>query len=170
MDQVTDALLRLARLSRVELRCESVKLQPMAHEILELLRAGEPDRNVQLDCPADIECSADPSLLQQVMQNLISNAWKFTRGQTAAVVALGQQPGEGGEPVYFVRDNGLGFDMNQADRLFGLFERLHPDVEGCGIGLATVRKIVARHGGRIWAHAEPGRGATFYFTIANCDT
>src|SRR3989442_9983947 len=108
----------------------------------------------------------DKRLITQVFQNLLANAIKFTRNESAATIEVGHQVCAG-ENVYFVRDNGVGFDMNHAQKLFGTFQRLHgaDEFEGSGIGLATVRRIIDRHGGRVWAEAKPGRGATFYFSL-----
>ena len=111
---------------------------------------------------------ADPVLLKQLVGHLAGNAWKFTSKKERAEVLVGSQVGDHGQTVYFFKDNGAGFDMDQADKLFGIFERMHvsSDFPGLGAGLATVHRIVARHGGRIWAQAATGRGATFYFTLA----
>jgi two-component system, chemotaxis family, sensor kinase Cph1 len=108
----------------------------------------------------------DKRLITQVFHNLFANSIKFTRNQPAATIEVGCQPGAG-EDIFFVRDNGVGFDMNHAQKLFGTFQRLHAatDFEGSGIGLATVRRIIERHGGRVWAEAEPNKGATFYFSL-----
>ena len=118
-------------------------------------------------------CEADPVLLGQVYENLIGNAVKFTRGRERAVIEVGSTPPRAadGDAVYFVRDNGVGFDMRYARKLFGLFQRLHTDAEfgGNGAGLAIVHRIIDRHGGRIWAEAEPDVGATFYFTLSGGD-
>jgi light-regulated signal transduction histidine kinase (bacteriophytochrome) len=113
-----------------------------------------------------MEVNADPRLLRIALENMLSNAWKYTARCSSARVSIGTQAGEQG-PVYFVRDNGVGFDMKYADKLFVPFQRLHPETEfpGSGIGLVTVQRIVARHGGRIWADAKPDEGATFYFTL-----
>jgi light-regulated signal transduction histidine kinase (bacteriophytochrome) len=116
--------------------------------------------------PAD----GDPALLRVVFVNLLSNALKYTRPRDAAVIEIGVRPREDeGAPIYFVRDNGVGFDMRDAEKLFGVFQRLHHahEFEGTGVGLATVRRIVDRHGGRIWAEATPNAGAAFYFTLAS---
>jgi len=112
-------------------------------------------------------CQGDPALLKQVWVNLISNALKFTRRQNVARIEIGCLTQEGGAPVYFVKDNGVGFDMQYADKLFGVFQRLHSteEFEGTGVGLATVQRIIHRHGGQVWAEAQVGAGATLYFTI-----
>jgi len=118
---------------------------------------------VQEDLPP---CEGDPSLLRQVFLNLLSNALKFTRRKEEARIEIGGRR-EAGEIVYFVRDNGVGFDMRYKDKLFGVFQRLHraEEYEGTGVGLATVQRIVQRHGGRVWAEAEPDRGATFFVAL-----
>jgi len=112
-------------------------------------------------------CDADPALLKQVYANLLGNALKFTRRRDHAIVTVGWQSLDSESPAYFVRDNGVGFDMQYADHLFGVFQRLHraEDYEGTGVGLAIVERIIARHGGRVWADAAPDHGACFYFTI-----
>ena len=112
---------------------------------------------------------ADPRLLRVMLENLLGNAWKFTSKQPVAKIEVGQAEREG-ESVFFVRDNGAGFEMEQAKRLFTPFQRLHSDAqfEGTGIGLATVHRVVTRHGGRVWAEASPGQGATLFFTLADC--
>ena len=110
---------------------------------------------------------ADPRLMRVVLENLLGNAWKFTSRQAAPRIEVGETVGASGEPVFFIRDNGAGFDMAHAGQLFTAFQRLHAtsDFEGTGIGLAIVQRIIHRHGGRIWAEAEPGEGATFFFTF-----
>jgi light-regulated signal transduction histidine kinase (bacteriophytochrome) len=111
--------------------------------------------------------AADPALMGRVMANLVGNAWKFTSKKSPATISVGAQPQEDGETAYYVRDNGAGFDMAFADRLFNAFQRLHSPTEfpGTGIGLATVQRIITRHNGRIWAQSAPDAGATFYFTL-----
>jgi light-regulated signal transduction histidine kinase (bacteriophytochrome) len=117
-----------------------------------------------------VNVDADPHLLQIVLENLLGNAWKFTGKRADAVVEFGSEY-VGDEICYYIRDNGAGFDMNYASKLFGVFQRLHPESEfqGTGIGLATVKRIVSRHGGRVWGVGEVGRGATFYFTLGGAD-
>jgi len=126
---------------------------------------GEREVEWRIGSLPSLDC--DPLLIKQVFQNLISNAIKYSRPRSRAVIEIGQIE-ENGEPVIFVRDNGVGFSMKHADKLFGVFQRLHraEDFEGTGVGLATVRRIVEKHGGRVWAEAEADRGATFYFTIS----
>lgn len=167
MSELTDALLSLARLSAVEMEREPVDLGELAAAAAALLREQEPGRAVDLRIQPGLHVRGDRRLLQQVMANLVGNAFKFSRGRDAIVVEVGCRCEPGASPVYFVRDHGVGFDMAHAARLFGAFQRLHgaSEFEGTGIGLALVRKIVQRHGGRTWAEARPGEGATFFFTL-----
>ena len=167
MSELTDALLALSHLSRVNLRSEPVDLAEAARATLAQLQEQEPDRAVDAQIAARIPAHGDPRLLAQVMANLVGNAWKFSAHKPRTVLHVGSQPGPSGEMVYFVADEGAGFDMAHASRLFGAFQRLHTatEFEGTGIGLALVQKIVMRHGGAVWAQAQPGQGATFYFTL-----
>jgi PAS domain S-box-containing protein len=166
MSQIIDALLSLARLTRQELRPELVDMAAMAKGIVEQLRAGDPRRVVDVHIAEDLVVRADAALLHAALENLLGNAWKFTRHRARAHVEVGRAPGS--EDVYFVRDDGAGFDMAHARELFTPFRRLHDasQFEGTGVGLATVARIVQRHGGRIWAEGEVDRGATFFFTLA----
>jgi signal transduction histidine kinase len=134
--------------------------------VIDDLRRTEPQRQVEVDIAGGLEVNADPGLLRQMMENLLGNAWKYTARKERARIGLRVRE-QDGQPVYEVVDNGAGFDMRTAGRLFGLFQRLHgqTDFPGTGLGLASVQRIVQRHGGRIWAEAEPGRGARFYFTL-----
>jgi PAS domain S-box-containing protein len=166
MSEIIDALLLLARLSRTEPRREPVDLGQLAHKVVEQLRAGEPDRNVDFVAADDLVVQGDPALLRVMLDNLLSNAWKFTGKQAAARVELGCEASDG-SVAYYVRDNGAGFDMDLVDKLFAPFKRLHSPNEfaGTGVGLATVQRIVRRHGGRVWAESIDRRGATFRFTL-----
>jgi PAS domain S-box-containing protein len=168
MSDLTDAMLSLARLSRVRLRWEPVDLAAAARQAIEMLREQAPRANLVLEIPRTLPAHGDPRLLAQVMTNLVGNAWKFSANKPRTEIRIGTRTGENGELVYFVADRGAGFDMTHAARLFGAFQRLHAasEFEGTGIGLALVQKIVQRHGGRIWAEARPDEGATFYFTLA----
>jgi PAS domain S-box-containing protein len=168
MSDLTDAILSLARLSRVRLRWEKVDLAFLAHASLAQLREHEPGRDVHIEIAESLHAQGDPRLLAQVVANLVGNAWKFSARKPSTHIRIGSEMGEGGEPVYFVADRGAGFDMAHAGRLFGAFHRLHAasEFEGTGIGLALVQKIVHRHAGRIWVQARPDEGATFYFTLA----
>jgi signal transduction histidine kinase len=168
MSELTEAMLSLARLSRVELEHDEVDLAALARKSLAQLREREPGRPCWADLPEHLWVHGDPRLLAQVITNLLGNAWKFSGGKPEVWLRLGTERRADGETVYFVADRGAGFDMAYAARLFGAFQRLHTpsEFEGTGIGLALVQKIVTSHGGRIWAHARPGEGATFYFTLA----
>jgi signal transduction histidine kinase len=167
MSDLTEAMLSLARLSRVELEYEEVDLAELAARSLAQLREREPEREVTLEMTGHLWVRGDPRLLAQVMTNLLGNAWKFSSRKPQIWISIGREKNAGGETVYFVADRGAGFDMAYASRLFGAFQRLHAptEFEGTGIGLALVQKIIAGHGGRIWAQARPGEGATFYFTL-----
>ncbi|HYB99668.1 MAG TPA: ATP-binding protein [Candidatus Limnocylindrales bacterium] len=164
--QLVDALLALARVSRARLRSEPVDLEQLARTILAELAHSEPARRVEEVVEPGLAAEGDPSLLRVLLENLLSNAWKFTRPVAAARIEVGSTV-EAGERVYFVRDNGTGFDMRYEGKLFRPFEKLHEpgEYEGTGIGLSTVKRVVTRHGGRVWAQSAPGRGATFHFTL-----
>jgi light-regulated signal transduction histidine kinase (bacteriophytochrome) len=166
MSDLTEAMLSLAHLSRIDPQCEAVDLAARARTVLAQLQEREPMREVHADIPPQLWARGDPRLLGQVMANLIGNAWKFSSRKSSVRLRLGCEKGEG-ETVFFIADQGAGFDMAYAGRLFGAFQRLHAtsEFEGTGIGLALVKKIIARHQGRIWAHAVPGEGATFYFAL-----
>jgi PAS domain S-box-containing protein len=166
MGHLIDDLLAFSRLSRQPLRKQPVALPELVQRVFDDLSREEPARKVTLalgDLPA---CQADPALLKQVFVNLLANALKYSRRRAEAVIEIGcrQEPGE---HAYYVKDNGVGFDMQYAHKLFGVFQRLHraEDYEGTGVGLATVQRIIHRHGGRIWAEAAVDQGATFYFTL-----
>ncbi|MHB8812923.1 MAG: sensor histidine kinase [Steroidobacteraceae bacterium] len=165
MSGMLEGLLSLARIHRAEFHPVPIELSAVARDILDRLRAAEPARTIEVVVPDGIAAEADPALVTATLEALLLNAWKFTRGRGPARIEVGVQPAS--EPVYFVRDNGVGFDMRYAGKLFGPFQRLHSerDFEGAGIGLAAARHIIRRHGGRIWAEAAPDRGATFYFTL-----
>lgn len=158
-----DALLSLARFARAELTIDTVDLAALAREVVDFLRASHPDRPVEFVCPDSLPVRGDARLLRAAIENLLSNAWKFTGKRAAPHVELGRD-----DDGFFVRDNGAGFDMGSVHRLFNPFSRLHRavDFEGTGVGLATVQRIIRRHGGRIWADAEVDGGATFHFTIS----
>ncbi len=172
MAMLIDELLDLSRVSRRPLRREPVDLVSLAKEIIEVLRAAEPERNVEFVAGGDIKAYGDVSLLKVALENLLGNAWKFTEREEEARIefGVGRRPGLS-VPVYFVRDNGAGFDQAYSDKLFGAFQRLHgqDEFEGTGIGLATVARIIHRHGGRVWAEGQVGEGATFYFTLGGRD-
>jgi PAS domain S-box-containing protein len=166
MATLIDELLRLSRISRHEDRRERIDMSAVARIAIAQLERAEPDRKVQIVIPDDLTVDADPKLLAIAFDNLFGNAWKFTRDVASPRIELGVTH-DGAERVYFVRDNGVGFDMAYQNKLFGVFQRLHPESEfpGSGIGLATVKRIIERHGGRIWADSTLGSGATFYFTL-----
>ena len=143
-----------------------MSLSDLATEIVAAFRQLEPKRQVEVIIALDLTVSGDARLLRIVLDNLLNNAWKFTGKQPEPRIELGSETKDG-QTVFFVRDNGAGFDMTYAGKLFGAFQRLHSVQEfpGHGIGLATVQRIISRHGGRIWAESTPGQGATFYFTL-----
>ena len=166
MGQLIDDLLKLSRLTRGELWRETVNLSALAQEIATELHRAQPERQVEFVITEGVVAHGDADLLRVVLENLLGNALKFTSKQTCAKIEFGYTEGEGA-PVYFVRDNGAGFDMAYADKLFGAFQRLHrvDEFEGSGIGLATVQRIIHRHGGRVWAEGAVDKGATFCFTL-----
>jgi light-regulated signal transduction histidine kinase (bacteriophytochrome) len=167
MTTLIQALLKLASLGRSELQCEQTDLSSLAHIIATELQQGDPGRHVEFIIPDGILASGDAAMLRIVMENLMGNAWKFTSLVDFARIEFGVTYPAGKPAEYFVRDNGAGFDMQYADRLFGAFQRLHLDDEfpGTGIGLASVQRIIHRHGGRIRAESSVGQGATFYFDL-----
>jgi len=168
MGQLIDALLDLSRLSRAEMRHEQVGLSTLATQIARELEHSAPERRVTFTIQPNLTARGDSRLLRVLLENLLGNAFKFTAKAPEAVIEFGSRV-QNAEEVLFVKDNGVGFDMQYAGELFVPFQRLHnrTEFEGTGVGLATVRRIVARHGGRIWAEAAPDSGATFYFTLGN---
>ena len=171
MGQLVDDLLNLGRVGRKDLSLQVAGLRSIIDDVIASLKSDVADREVEWkigDLPY-VEC--DTALIQQVFQNLLSNALKFTRPRAHAMIEIGQEQ-RGGQSVVYVRDNGVGFSMKYADKLFGVFQRLHraEDFEGTGVGLATVQRIIQKHGGRIWAEAELDKGAAFYFTVGAPDT
>ncbi len=166
MNHMIDALLTLARLSQQPLARQPVNLSQLAAYIVDDLRRGAPERAAEIEIEPGLAANGDPTLLRLVLENLLGNAWKYSARTKKAQIVFGSASHEG-RRAYFVRDNGAGFDMRSADRLFGLFQRLHSSNEfpGTGVGLASVQRIVRRHGGEVWAESEPGRGATFHFTL-----
>jgi PAS domain S-box-containing protein len=167
MGRMIDDLLNLSRATRAELERREVDLTAMSHEIVADMRAADPDREVTLTVPDGLTADADPHLLRLAMHNLLANAWKFTAKRPDATIEVGRFE-RSGETFFFVRDNGVGFDMSYAGKLFDAFQRLHTtsEFEGTGIGLAIVARVVRRHGGRIQAEAEIDHGATFYFNLS----
>jgi signal transduction histidine kinase len=166
MGQLIDDLLNLSRVTRSELKADDVDLSALASEVATTLQKTEPKRQVDLLIGNGITATGDRRLLRVAMENLIGNAWKFTAKKPLAKIEFGMS-GDNGTRMYFVRDNGAGFDMAYENKLFGAFQRLHTDKEfnGTGIGLATVQRIIHRHNGRVWADGKLDHGATFYFTL-----
>jgi light-regulated signal transduction histidine kinase (bacteriophytochrome) len=166
MGLLVDQLLHLARVGRHAVNREASKLNSIVAEVVAILQPESEGRQVKwviADLPT-LEC--DPVLVRQVFQNLLANALKFTRSRAHALIEVSHHE-EDGQTVFMVRDNGIGFNMKYVDKLFGVFQRLHraEDFEGTGIGLATVQRIVQKHGGRVWAEGELDKGAAFYFTL-----
>ena len=170
MGQLIEDLLSLSQVTRAQLRTESVDLSVMAHSLLDDWQTRQPERQVAVHIESGLQAEADGRLVRVVMENLLSNAWKFTsqRPPAQAEIRIGQKMDAAGSPVFFVQDNGAGFDMAYADKLFSPFQRLHAVTEfsGTGIGLATASRVIKRHGGRLWAESMPGAGATFFFTLS----
>ena len=166
MAQLIDDLLNLSRVSRATIETETINLSSLAHDIVRDLQQAHRERIVEITITPDLVARGDQRLMRIVLENLINNAWKFTSKQEYARIELGIQDGDR-QRTYFVRDNGAGFDMNYANKLFGTFQRLHGNAEfpGIGIGLAIVQRIIHRHSGRIWAEGAVDKGATFYFTL-----
>jgi PAS domain S-box-containing protein len=174
MSELIDGLLQLSRATRVELKRERINLCELAREVETELRERQPERHVTLKLPPELWALADRTLSRIALENLLDNAWKYSRIREEAVVELGAlpEPGPSGERIYFVRDNGAGFDMRYAAKLFTPFQRLHTkaEFEGTGIGLATVRRVVGRHGGRAWAESVVGERTIVYFTLSGAPT
>ena len=166
INQLIEGLLKLSRLSRAELRLQEVNLSNLASAVAADLRKAEPQREVAIEIEPGLAAYGDERLLRSLLEQLLQNAWKFTSPQPLARVEFARAPGVE-PPAFMVRDNGVGFDMQYSSKLFGVFQRLHSPAEfpGIGIGLATVQRIINRHGGRIWAEAAIGRGAAFFFTL-----
>ncbi|MGK3983785.1 AAA family ATPase [Sorangium sp. So ce136] len=172
MSDLIDDMLKLSRVTRAEMQRERVDMSALAGEVLVALKRSQPDREVECVVAEGVTANGDSHLLKIVLENLLGNAWKFTSKRADARIEFGQlEAGQGeqrdGRAAYFVRDNGAGFDMRYVAKLFGTFQRLHTEEEfaGTGVGLATVHRVVARHGGRIWAESAVDQGATFYFTL-----
>jgi len=170
MSRLIDDLLTFSRLGRAEMHSESVDMRTLAQDVFNELTGQETNgRKIHFQIqPLPVAVGAQ-AMIRQVWVNLIGNALKFTRKRELAEIEVGSQTGAGGENVYYIKDNGVGFEMRHVGKLFGVFQRLHneKEFEGTGVGLALVQRIVSRHGGRVWAEAEEGRGATFFFTLPN---
>jgi light-regulated signal transduction histidine kinase (bacteriophytochrome) len=166
MSRLIDDLLKLSRIARQEMQRKSFDLSEMASSIIADLREADPDRSVKVDIKSRLEVFADPGLIEIALSNLLPNAWKFTKKTEHARIELGTMD-QDGMIIYYVRDNGAGFDQQFAEKMFRPFHRLHleEDFEGTGIGLAIVERIIIRHGGKVWAEGEVGKGATIYFSI-----
>jgi PAS domain S-box-containing protein len=166
MGQLIDDLIKLARVTRTDVKIDDVDLSDVALAIATSLQDAAPERQADFVIAPGLHANGDPRLMQVALDNLLSNSWKFTAPRSPARIEFGKTMADG-KPAFFVRDNGVGFDMNYAGKMFGAFQRFHDAREfaGTGIGLATVQRIIHKHGGRIWAESQPGEGATFYFTL-----
>lgn len=166
MSELIDDLLKLARVSKSAVQLEQVDLSEMVESITSELKQQQPERILAISITPDLEVNADRRLMRIVLENLLNNAWKFTSKKDQAVIEFGRQSKDG-KPAFFIRDNGAGFDMAYAEKLFGVFQRLHSvnEFPGTGVGLATVHRILKIHGGEIWAEGKVGEGAAFYFTL-----
>lgn len=167
MSQLIDALLRLSFVARCELKREPVNLSLIAREIMSTMQNEEPGRKAQIHIQENLVANGDPALLRVVLENLLSNAWKFTSKNAETIIKFGVDQ-DGKSAIYHVRDNGIGFAHDQNNKIFSPFRRLHPSNEypGTGVGLATVQRIIHRHEGKIWVEAVPNQGATFFFTLS----
>lgn len=167
MAELIEDMMVLSRISRSEMQRGPVDLSATALEIADELAQGQPDRDVEVDVKPGLVADGDPKLLRIMIENLLGNAWKFTALQPDPCIEFGALPSDNGERVFYVRDNGAGFNMEHAGRLFTPFQRLHREAEfpGSGVGLATVQRVVRRHGGKVWAQGKVSHGATFFFTV-----
>lgn len=166
MEALIDDMLQLSRITRTELKLEEVNLSLLAMGVVERFQYSEPGRKVKIEIEDDLVCQADQGLMAIVLENLIGNAWKYTSKKENAVIVFGHKE-MNGSTVFYIKDNGAGFNMKYADKLFEAFKRLHGESEfqGTGVGLATVGRVIKKHKGKIWAQAEAGKGATFYFEL-----
>jgi signal transduction histidine kinase len=167
MAELIEDMMILSRISRSEMQRTPVDLSATALEVANGLAQGQPNREVEVKVKPGLVTNGDPKLLRIMMENLLANAWKFTGPCPDPRIEFGALPGDNGEPVFYVRDNGAGFDMKHAGRLFTPFQRLHSEADfpGTGVGLATVQRVVRRHGGTVWAQSKVSEGATFFFTV-----
>lgn len=170
MGHLIDDMLKLSRVSRAELKIQEVNLSKLVEGILRELQEAEPDRRADIQIAADLKIHCDRHLMQISLQNLLHNAWKYSGKRPHTVIEFGMQEQPTGT-VFYVRDNGVGFDMAHAGKLFGAFQRLHhaDEFPGTGVGLATVKRIISRHGGRVWAESAPDKGSVFYFTLTTAE-
>ena len=165
MGDLIDAMLILSRVSRYNLKRKLVSISQLVHEVVYDLRAEDPEREIELLIADNLQAEGDAHLLRILLENLLSNAWKYTSTVKSARIEFNARE-ENGETIFFIKDNGVGFDMRYVDKLFCAFQRLHgAEFEGTGIGLATVERVIQRHGGRVWAEGETGKGAMFSFTL-----
>lgn len=166
-ERLIEELLFLNQVARTRLRLERIELGALSREVLDELRRADPQRQVAIEVQEGLWAQADRNLAQIALRHLLDNAWKFSASQPQSKIEFGRQDGEPGEALFYIRDNGSGFDMSYADQLFHSFQRLHTDpaLAGSGAGLVTVNRIISRHGGRVWADSRPGNGATIYFTL-----
>jgi light-regulated signal transduction histidine kinase (bacteriophytochrome) len=167
MGQLIEDLLKLSQVTRTVIHPQPLDLSAMANIVFDDLKERDPSRVVDVRVEAGLSAVADPGLLRAVLENLLGNAWKFTGKTDGAAISVGVRVTPESDMTYFIQDNGAGFDMEFADQLFAPFQRLHraTEFEGTGVGLATVQRVIHRHGGRIWAESSPGQGATFFFTL-----
>jgi PAS domain S-box-containing protein len=172
MGRLVDGLLALSHVTRRKLQYEDVDISKMARGILDMLQRINPDRVVHVEVSPGLHARADGRLMAALLENLLGNAWKFTSENAESEISVGLKSRDSNEAVFYITDNGAGFEMSQAARLFTAFERLHTasGFPGMGIGLATVSRVATRHGGRAWAQSEPGKGATFYFALPHADS
>jgi signal transduction histidine kinase len=166
MADVISGLLKLSHIALQNIQTRTINLADLASDVVDQLRQSDTSRRVEITIQKDLITEADESLMKVVLSNLITNAWKYTSRNDAPRIEIGAKP-EGETTVFFVKDNGIGFSIKDAERIFLPFQRAHSGSEfkGCGIGLSTVRRIIEKHGGRIWAEGDPGNGATFFFTL-----
>ncbi|HSV35833.1 MAG TPA: ATP-binding protein, partial [Ramlibacter sp.] len=170
-EALIEDLLLLDRVTRAPLRLQALDLGALASRVIDEFRRAEPQREVEISVQSHLWVRADPTLAHVALKQLLGNAWKFTTSSEHPAIEFGRQPQSEGEDVFYVKDNGMGFDMQYAHKLFTTFQRLHTDTDlaGNGVGLATVSRIMGRHGGRIWAESSPSGGTTFYFTLPGSD-